>query len=50
VPPANPLPLLTSDPRDINEMLNLLAYSMNTGNYVLMNLQTLRKKGNNSTK
>jgi hypothetical protein len=41
--PLKPNPLLTYDKKEINELLNLVSYALNTNTYIVKQLKTLKK-------
>ena len=41
--PADPKPLLVNDPVEINELMNYMAYSMNTNKYIILRLTIVKK-------
>jgi hypothetical protein len=41
--PAHPRPLLTQDKGEINELLNLASYALNTNSYIVNNLKKLKQ-------
>jgi hypothetical protein len=41
--PKNPKPLLTEDKVEINELLNLASYALNTNSYIVNNLKKLKQ-------
>lgn len=42
--PVNPKPLLSQNKSDINELLNLVSYALNTNTYIVRNLENLKKE------
>ena len=42
--PVNPKPLLTQNKAEINELLNLVSYALNTNTYIVRNLENLKKE------